>query len=76
MPPRARKDASSSFSRKATQGAGESERQTQASLRPPEPLTTRELEILGLMADGLFNREISDRLCLTEETVRRTFTIS
>ena len=36
----------------------------------PAQLTTRELEVLSLMADGLFNREISTRLWLAEETVK------
>lgn len=33
-------------------------------------LTERELEILGLLADGLSNRQISQRLFLAEKTVR------
>ena len=33
-------------------------------------LTQRELEVLSLMADGLFNREISRQLWLAEETVK------
>jgi pimeloyl-ACP methyl ester carboxylesterase/DNA-binding CsgD family transcriptional regulator len=35
-----------------------------------EPLKEREIDILQLMADGLTNREIGDRLALAAETVR------
>ena len=35
-----------------------------------EPLTQREREILGLLADGLTNREIADRLYLSSETIK------
>ena len=35
-----------------------------------EPLSQRELEILQLMAEGLSNREISERLFLAVNTVK------
>lgn len=39
---------------------------------PPteEPLTQREMEVLKLLAQGLPNQEIADRLVITERTVR------
>ncbi|MEZ4769700.1 MAG: response regulator transcription factor [Caldilineales bacterium] len=36
----------------------------------PEPLTPRELEVLELMAVGLQNKEIGDKLAITERTVK------
>ncbi|HEX6903131.1 MAG TPA: response regulator transcription factor [Thermoanaerobaculia bacterium] len=50
--------------------------QALASLRPPappglaEPLTTREREILALLAQGLGNKEIGRRLQITVQTVK------
>jgi two-component system response regulator DevR len=37
---------------------------------PIQPLSTREGEVLQLIADGLTNREISTRLWISEETVK------
>ena len=38
--------------------------------RTPEPLTQRELEVLQLVAHGLSNQQIADRLTISEATVR------
>ena len=38
--------------------------------RPGLPPTVREVEVLQLVADGLVNREIGERLFLSEETVK------
>jgi DNA-binding NarL/FixJ family response regulator len=40
------------------------------SLSPPDSLTTRELEILRLMAGGYSNREIGEALSIAEGTVK------
>jgi ATP/maltotriose-dependent transcriptional regulator MalT len=41
------------------------------SARRPGPLTPRELEVLRLVADGLGDRAIAERLTLSEHTVHR-----
>ena len=43
-----------------------------AAERPPtpEPLTQREVEVLQLVAQGLDNQEIADKLVISEATVR------
>lgn len=69
MPPPGRKGALPPSRRTAGQEGAAGGPPAQAPRRV-EQLTARESEILVLMADGLFNREISRRLWLTEETVK------
>lgn len=40
------------------------------SLEPPDPLTTRELEVLRMMTGGFSNREIAAALQVTEGTIK------
>ncbi|HLI40806.1 MAG TPA: LuxR C-terminal-related transcriptional regulator [Streptosporangiaceae bacterium] len=39
--------------------------------RPPGNLTARQAEVLRLLAAGLSNKQIADRLCLSRGTVER-----
>ncbi|GAB3905124.1 hypothetical protein GCM10027612_74140 [Microbispora bryophytorum subsp. camponoti] len=56
-------------------GAGQKRRGGAAALRPAprpagrRPLTERERQIAGLVSEGLKNREIADRLYVTQKTV-------
>jgi LuxR family maltose regulon positive regulatory protein len=50
---------------------GQPERPAPAASGLPEPLTGRELEVLGLVAAGRPNREIADELVVTLETVKK-----
>ena len=40
----------------------------------PNPLSGREIEILGLVSEGMSNREIADRLVISEGTVKNHLT--
>lgn len=46
----------------------------QTEKQNPEGLTSRELEILSLIADGASNREIGERLFLSEKTIKNYIT--
>lgn len=46
------------------------QRLVRRTLRPDSSLSARELEVLGLVADGLSNQQIGERLFLSQATVK------
>ena len=54
--------------------AGRARRVLAAADAPPDELTRREREVLRLIADGLTNRQIAERLVVSEHTVHRHVT--
>jgi two-component system, NarL family, response regulator NreC len=50
---------------------GKSDVRAQDAKSPPESLTKRELQVLGLIAEGMHNREIAERLAISVKTVGR-----
>jgi DNA-binding NarL/FixJ family response regulator len=49
-------------------------RQGRDELRPQEPLSAREAEVLGLVSQGLSNRMVARRLGISEKTVKAHLT--
>jgi LuxR family maltose regulon positive regulatory protein len=51
-------------------GAPKAEGGTPAAQRLTDPLTSRELEVLELLRQGLYQREIAERLFVSPETIK------
>lgn len=47
-----------------------SERVVEATIQPLQALTSREIEVLGMLAEGLGNKAIAKRLGISEHTVK------
>jgi DNA-binding NarL/FixJ family response regulator len=59
------------YARKCARDAKEAESTPGAELADETPLTERELEVLALVAEGLNNKEIGERLGISPKTVAR-----
>jgi DNA-binding NarL/FixJ family response regulator len=71
----AEREAADARDRLLELGAGPEAEQAGRLLRSePGPLTPREREVLALLAEGLTNRQIADRLVVSEHTVHRHVT--
>ncbi len=46
------------------------EKDSESASREKEQLTSEEIEILAMVALGATDRQVADRLCLSEETVK------
>lgn len=51
-------------------GAAKAEPPAQSAARPPDGLTEREVDVLVLIAHGLSNQEIAERLFVSEATIK------
>ena len=68
--PRIRAQLMAAFAAETPPGAGHLRPRRAPRAAPVEPLSQRELEVLQLIAQGLSNRDISERLFLALDTVK------